>query len=923
MPIIPCTKNGKRGHKYGPSGKCYVGYNSKARAAAQGRAIQASKHRSDAAEDAQMQIKYKRSLLLRKSLPKKLPVWQYPDLIENVYAKELISYISKIGDIVEEQIIPHVQSLIDERNADVPETIRTDDWAENAERVIESAKISFDKIDFDPQYSASNIGDKTNAWNDKQWRKMLKASLGVDVYQREPWLNSELNSFVKENTSLITKMKEDTISDISSTLQRSIKAGESYGTIADKLQKRVDVGKSRATLIARDQVGKLNGQFTELRQTNIGVEEYTWITAQDERVRASHRANNGKKFKWNNAPATGHPGSAVQCRCYPEPDFTPVFKEAGITPHEKLIPVRVKSVDRRQEMADRLKGQYPPRERPTEFNILHALMLMDNVNMHGMTLGKSIAGGMGYIKTHRSVIIKGLAGVAVQGYVKPFLLRKAAIVAKAGGLHLRAVASPHLNKLYKSIGMKRVGKTFVGLNKNLNKILKNVNGLLPRVSPKRMKFFSIRKKPTVIKKVKPSPGAEVTAPKGVTAEKLPKNVNAIVRQQELSIRYEKDQEFGILMSSKNGKIIKTWEGDENSITINKRDYPLFKNNIFTHNHSNNTSFSPNDIANAIEYNSLQKRVTSPKYTYIAQRAKGKKDWFDGIPDDYKFVTARGDKIFADTKFKKEWMHEFSMEYSRLNNRWLYNNKGKYVSKKIQDTWMEDATHNVSKYYSKKFGMHYTRIDIAKEQAATRRKEKIKKKSLEDLRKEAKTFKDKLQEVNPKVLRTLYKYTSEYEFEKINGLLSGRLKMDEISAEHVEQIRDHISDMDNIFNMKYPKYVGDSYRGMNLMNNNEVRNITNKMKVGASVKMDEFVSSSRTRKQSESFVTPWHQKDKVNPIPGVMIKVKGKSGLFIDNVLSKVDEEEILFNRGTKFKVTSNSVTKGKFRDTIEVEMEEM
>jgi len=45
MPVKRCTTNGKKGYKYGDSGKCYPGNAGKSKAAAQGRAIQASKKR--------------------------------------------------------------------------------------------------------------------------------------------------------------------------------------------------------------------------------------------------------------------------------------------------------------------------------------------------------------------------------------------------------------------------------------------------------------------------------------------------------------------------------------------------------------------------------------------------------------------------------------------------------------------------------------------------------------------------------------------------------------------------------------------------------------------------------------------------------------------------------------------------------------
>lgn len=44
MPIKKTTVKGKTAYKYGATGKAYTGPNAKAKAAAQGRAIEASKH---------------------------------------------------------------------------------------------------------------------------------------------------------------------------------------------------------------------------------------------------------------------------------------------------------------------------------------------------------------------------------------------------------------------------------------------------------------------------------------------------------------------------------------------------------------------------------------------------------------------------------------------------------------------------------------------------------------------------------------------------------------------------------------------------------------------------------------------------------------------------------------------------------------
>ena len=75
--------------------------------------------------------------------------------------------------------------------------------------------------------------------------------------------------------------------------------------------------------IVRDQSSKLNGQLTQIRQRQLGVESFIWFDAGDERVRAEHRARNGITFEWSDPPDGEIPGGPVQCRCYGQAVITP------------------------------------------------------------------------------------------------------------------------------------------------------------------------------------------------------------------------------------------------------------------------------------------------------------------------------------------------------------------------------------------------------------------------------------------------------------------------------------------------------------------------------------------------------------------------------------------------------------------------
>lgn len=61
------------------------------------------------------------------------------------------------------------------------------------------------------------------------------------------------------------------------------------------------------------------GLINQLRQEDLGIEQYVWRSQDDARVQDNHAAYDDRVFRWDNAPEGGHPGEAHNCRCYAEP----------------------------------------------------------------------------------------------------------------------------------------------------------------------------------------------------------------------------------------------------------------------------------------------------------------------------------------------------------------------------------------------------------------------------------------------------------------------------------------------------------------------------------------------------------------------------------------------------------------------------
>lgn len=140
-----------------------------------------------------------------------------------------------------------------------------------------------------------------------------------------------LADFSRRNIALIKDLGAEQVDKLDVLLANAHSFGVRNEELAPQVQQVLDVGESRAQLIARDQILKLNGQAQQLAQTEAGIEEYVWSTSEDERVRESHQALDGTTQRWDEPPTPPgddepvHPGEAINCRCVPVP-VVPLFE---------------------------------------------------------------------------------------------------------------------------------------------------------------------------------------------------------------------------------------------------------------------------------------------------------------------------------------------------------------------------------------------------------------------------------------------------------------------------------------------------------------------------------------------------------------------------------------------------------------------
>ena len=251
----------------------------------------------------------------------------FPLNAEKQYAENILRIVNVVAQATKDILFPSLPMLTAQAQA-----TRGDSWADDVETLTKRIKLRVDQeIQNEGSYAelaATSVAD----FNQKQWKALVKESIGIDIFTHEPWLNDHLKSWAKENADLIVTLEDDAIKQVSRWTQKGIREGWRHEDIAKNIEERFDVSRSRAKFIARDQTAKLNADITKARQTQVGVKKYVWRDSRDERVRGnpggkypnakpSHWDRNGQTFSWDKPPEGGHPGQTYNCRCTAEPDL--------------------------------------------------------------------------------------------------------------------------------------------------------------------------------------------------------------------------------------------------------------------------------------------------------------------------------------------------------------------------------------------------------------------------------------------------------------------------------------------------------------------------------------------------------------------------------------------------------------------------
>ena len=243
-----------------------------------------------------------------------VPSANYPHLIESDYAAALVGIVHRLRDSVRQHV-------------DLAQVLRLDDHrARRGASVVERVRAQAEH-DVNVDGLADRTARQVSAHQRGEITRQARAALGVDPVFIDAKIAPMIGRFAAENVALVRKLQGGALDDLAALITRAYADGARAEYVAAEIEVRFGVAERHARLIARDQIGKLNGMITEARHLELGIDQYDWQSMRDPRVRPRHRDLDGKRFSYSKPPPDGNPGRPICCRCLPKPVFDSVYAE--------------------------------------------------------------------------------------------------------------------------------------------------------------------------------------------------------------------------------------------------------------------------------------------------------------------------------------------------------------------------------------------------------------------------------------------------------------------------------------------------------------------------------------------------------------------------------------------------------------------
>jgi SPP1 gp7 family putative phage head morphogenesis protein len=253
-----------------------------------------------------------------------------PEWVSEVrlYTRELTRRVkqweAKALPVIEQALNTYNDSWVDDMERTVDQL-----WQDQiADLVIFRSIASKPEMQFRPRPGDTVVEKAFKKASQRQvdhWSKTVAQVTGSDLKTAKRISQQDFKQVyqqrLQQNAELIKDIGTKTATDITTLTREAVRKGTRTDELMPILKEQFQVSDRRARVICRDQISKHQGAMVEGQQVNAGIGGYRWRSSEDKSVRPLHQAYNGNLFEWAKPPADGHPGNAVQCRCFAEPDI--------------------------------------------------------------------------------------------------------------------------------------------------------------------------------------------------------------------------------------------------------------------------------------------------------------------------------------------------------------------------------------------------------------------------------------------------------------------------------------------------------------------------------------------------------------------------------------------------------------------------
>lgn len=263
----------------------------------------------------------------------------YPDSAEREYQRVINAYM----EIIHKVVMKYRPKIVEAYKEELAEDARFDSysgfwvkWSNYYDDMMQ--EITKKTSRYNAKKQIERISRLARRSSFRQWQKMVKKTLGIDVdenFYKGAQYQNIAEAWVQNNVDMIKTVPNNVLRGMNKQILDAYQNGLTAKELEKAITHTYGVEKGRAKFWARDQLSTLNSQITQKQHEDAGVTKYKWSTSRDSRVRDCHASFNGRIFEYANPPeiwqSTAHgrkytgrhcnPGEDYMCRCVAIPVF--------------------------------------------------------------------------------------------------------------------------------------------------------------------------------------------------------------------------------------------------------------------------------------------------------------------------------------------------------------------------------------------------------------------------------------------------------------------------------------------------------------------------------------------------------------------------------------------------------------------------